>query len=78
MMVFGLYLSDMYASSSALLNQADIVFSYGIEGLRVEWSSDAVTSFQDSAEQCRNKLQASPLFDEDEQLIFSEGRLASL
>ncbi|MDR0740655.1 MAG: hypothetical protein LBF34_03015 [Puniceicoccales bacterium] len=74
----GFRFGDMYASSSALLNQAEIVFSCGIEGLKVEWSSNTVTSFQDSAEQCRNQLQTSPLFEEDEQLILVEGRLASL
>ncbi|MDR1591108.1 MAG: hypothetical protein LBR92_03920 [Puniceicoccales bacterium] len=76
--VLGFHFSDVYASSSALLTQAEIIVNCGVDGLGEEWSPSTVQNFLDAAEQCRDQLQKSPLFEGDEQLILVEGELASL
>jgi hypothetical protein len=78
-MACGFCFSDICASSSgALLGEAETIINCGVEGLRQQWSPEAVESFKDSASQCRKKLQDSSLFEKDEQLILMEGELASL
>ncbi|MDR0740657.1 MAG: hypothetical protein LBF34_03025 [Puniceicoccales bacterium] len=79
MVVCGLCFSNMYASlSEALLDEAQMIIDYGIEGLRAEWSSKTVTSFRNSVEACCKKLQENLPRTNDEHLVLMKVQMESI
>jgi hypothetical protein len=65
-------------SAEALVEEAEAIVDNGIESLLSKWSLEAVSSFRNSAEQCKEKLNESLPYVGSEQLLFMSVRIASI